>query len=714
MSKSRFTVLLLLISLLLATAAHGQNTANVAAVQPVTVLQLGVPIERALSSNQVHNYTINLAEDSFMQLIVEQRGIDVVVRAFSPSGKRLGEFDSPNGGSGPENVTVVAVTAGDYRIEVAPLRPPENPAPGRYEIKVIEIRKATDEELQAGQNQDQIKAKGLALLNQAAQSFQEIRHPETRAGFQIKAAQLLWESDAKRAAKLMDQAIDSIKEFLAAAEDSSDEGNYYMLYQTAMQLRQQVVEVLTPHDPETALNFLRSTRTLPSPQGIPAEQLKQELQLELTLVNAIAATDPKRAFQMAQDSLKTGSSTGMLSVVSSLRARDPDLAAKLVHEIVRKLENERLLKNTEAGYLASSLISMVRQPGKAQPNENGDNSANPEILSEDDFRTLFQKMLAELLAYTPGAPNFYSPERDVAQNLAYAIKRLSNDLQNYAPDKKAALEEKLQTLQNPDPQRAPWIKYQAAITESSTDTAIESINQAPSEMKDSLYQQLALKVLESGDFQRARQIVTERIKNPMQREQSLQTLERQAIFNLIGQGKVDEALRLLTNFRPTNERAALIGQIVNRIGPGLKRAAALGYLEQVRALLDPSPKAEDQAQMDGRLQLARALARYEPARAFDIVDPLVEQFNELCAAAAVMNGFGQKYYDDGELIRNNGNNINEIVNRLAPCLAGLAMVNFDRAKTSADRIRPIDIRVHVYMTMAQIMVQDTRGGVVDY
>ena len=85
-------------------------------------LQLGTPIERTIASGQIHTFSVRLEEDQYLQLVVDQRGIDVVVRLFSPDGKSLGEFDTPNGNQGPENVSLVADTTGVYRIDVTPAR----------------------------------------------------------------------------------------------------------------------------------------------------------------------------------------------------------------------------------------------------------------------------------------------------------------------------------------------------------------------------------------------------------------------------------------------------------------------------------------------------------------------------------------------------------------------------------------------------------------
>ena len=124
---------------------------------------------------------------------------------------------------------------------------------------------------------------------------------------QIRAAQLLWAADETKARRLMLQAIDNVKEIVAKA-DSSDP-NYFQVFQSAMQLRQQVIDALAPRDPESALDFLRSTRTLVNPEGPRGDaQNNRELQLELTIASRIAGKDPKQAFRLAEDTLKEGAS----------------------------------------------------------------------------------------------------------------------------------------------------------------------------------------------------------------------------------------------------------------------------------------------------------------------------------------------------------------------------------------------------------------------
>ena len=138
----RLRALLLLPFLICASlTANGQNP---------TPLQPNAPIDRTLGPNQIHEFTVTLEENAWIQFVVEQQGIDVVVKSFSPEGRALGEFDSPNGNDGPEHVSFVATTAGIYRITVNPLDPADTTS-GRYQIKILEMRQATEQEIKASQ-----------------------------------------------------------------------------------------------------------------------------------------------------------------------------------------------------------------------------------------------------------------------------------------------------------------------------------------------------------------------------------------------------------------------------------------------------------------------------------------------------------------------------------------------------------------------------------
>jgi len=66
------------------------------------------PLEREITRGQTHEYQVTLKDGEFMQVRVEQKGIDIVLSIFSATGKRLAEMDSPTGQFGIETLSWVS------------------------------------------------------------------------------------------------------------------------------------------------------------------------------------------------------------------------------------------------------------------------------------------------------------------------------------------------------------------------------------------------------------------------------------------------------------------------------------------------------------------------------------------------------------------------------------------------------------------------------
>ncbi|MGH9880896.1 MAG: tetratricopeptide repeat protein, partial [Pyrinomonadaceae bacterium] len=106
----------------------------------VVTLAADKTVEREIKGGEKHTYQIALAANQFFDVLVEQRGVDVVVRLIGQQGEMLREVDSPNGTEGPEPISWVTEAAGVYRLEVSPLE--QGAKAGRYGMKVVELRAA--------------------------------------------------------------------------------------------------------------------------------------------------------------------------------------------------------------------------------------------------------------------------------------------------------------------------------------------------------------------------------------------------------------------------------------------------------------------------------------------------------------------------------------------------------------------------------------------
>ena len=111
----------LLLPGLLALSLAGRAQAPPAA-KP-TGLKPGKAITQDLKSGQVYEYLVPLKKGEALKATVEQKGIDVIVTAYSPDGTKLGTYDSATEDRYQEVVTVQAPSSGRYRLTVAPLDP---------------------------------------------------------------------------------------------------------------------------------------------------------------------------------------------------------------------------------------------------------------------------------------------------------------------------------------------------------------------------------------------------------------------------------------------------------------------------------------------------------------------------------------------------------------------------------------------------------------
>jgi hypothetical protein len=68
-----------------------------------------------------------------LHIVVEQKGINVVVALFAPDGS-----------AGPEPISIIAEAAGSYKLEVSSLE--AKAEAGHYQVKIAELRSATGQD----------------------------------------------------------------------------------------------------------------------------------------------------------------------------------------------------------------------------------------------------------------------------------------------------------------------------------------------------------------------------------------------------------------------------------------------------------------------------------------------------------------------------------------------------------------------------------------
>ncbi len=135
MSKTIVVTCVVLLGGLLNVAASQQESAY-----PLVV---GQPVAREMRGGEQHTYQLTLNAGQHARVVVEQKGIDVVLALSGADGKSLLEVDNNLSGTrGMEAVSLVADVSSTYSLSVRSLE--KNASTGRYEIRIEDLRAATE------------------------------------------------------------------------------------------------------------------------------------------------------------------------------------------------------------------------------------------------------------------------------------------------------------------------------------------------------------------------------------------------------------------------------------------------------------------------------------------------------------------------------------------------------------------------------------------
>lgn len=143
--------------------------------QDVTALDSNGAIERQVTIGEEHLYRVTLAAGECATVVVEQRGIDVLVRAHREGSTDDVEFQEEVRPNGQEQVEVVAEKGGTYILAIATSHGIYS---GTYAIRVVTRRAATDSDRSMYEAR-RLRTTALGLAKTAR--FTDARQPLERA-----------------------------------------------------------------------------------------------------------------------------------------------------------------------------------------------------------------------------------------------------------------------------------------------------------------------------------------------------------------------------------------------------------------------------------------------------------------------------------------------------------------------------------------------------
>ncbi len=547
--------------------------------------------------------------------------------------------------------------------------------------------------------QKALEGKALKLLDSTLADAQMLKLVENQALFQSAAADLLWTRDEKRARSLFQDAVNSLTLALNSREPARGrDKTYWILDHT----RFQTIQTIAGRDAQFALDLLRSSPpTVSEGSDLDYGMHNQEFMLEQAIAAQAAEKNPKLALKMAQESLKKGVSLGLLHLLERLQRKDSEAATHLAVDIVKKIRTEDITTNQEAALAAAQLLRSILQPARngldAPIPGQASAKVKPLVLDDETVRDLAETVVNAAL----------SASRHNPQGLI-EVQSLLPDLEKRLPGRTQQLRQRLaEVTQTVDPRMKAWMQYEPLMRNGSTDAILAAAADAPPQMRNSLYMMAAGKLMQAGDVDRARQVTKDNLSGA-ERDQMLARIDQLAIANAINRNKIDEAKEIILRLSSREARAGAFAELAGAIilAQG-DRKLALELLEEARKLINSPPA--NQKQIDALMQVAGAYALVEPARAFELINPLIVQANEMIAAAALLDKFGsgQGLFKRGEMLLQHSFSAAQgpYVQHLRK-LTSLARADFERTKTAVDGFQRDEIRLMGRLLIAQSVLSD--------
>jgi hypothetical protein len=537
-----------------------------------------------------------------------------------------------------------------------------------------------------------LEKKALKLPERIATDARSLKLAENRVYLFAIIGDMLWTRDEKRARGLFRDAANDLLLAMAENKGNGEEffgGDFFAF----SQMRTQFLQMVAPRDPELALELMRSTRPPKGEGGIFDSFLNNERRMEQSLAIAVIARDPKKALEIARESLAQGISTATLDFLRKLQDKDQDAAKQFAGDIIGKLKTENFTRNFEASFAAQALLRLA-----ANVKEN--NLSGPPAQEPAKPLALDEKQLRELADLVVNAALNPSPLNPLG---AITLKPLLPTLEKIAPERAAQLKQKIaetETALPPEMRRLMNAGMNTEAADKGPETAFEPQKDVPAGLGTAMRRGAVSRMVSEGNYDRAKQLINEKTEG-RERDDLLEALEAARADKALREGKFDELKKIAAQTAGNGKRAALFAKIAKEAFAKKDQELAQKSLDEA---LDIAPRyPESFEDLNNVALVARACAVITPDKAFDLLAPSLDIINELLSASALLEKYSRRgsSFRDGELrFRSAFSGLGGLADA-GKDIGLLAAADFERSQTLVDRLRREDARLLARLLLAQ-------------
>ena len=579
--------------------------------------------------------------------------------------------------------------------------------------------------------QKELENRVLQMLDQAVGDAAALKLARNRAVVYAIAGDLFWKFDEKRAREL----FRSCESEIIAANDEADKEKkenddpYAGFIYEFNTIRNEILPLIAKHDADLALQMLTSTRPAKLTEAMAkaaqpnAKQeggymnfspdqfrVQQEVALEQQFALLVAEQSPDKAIKLLKDSLAKGISWNVMPLLQKIHKKDEKKAAALADDVVRKIVDTDLTKKREDMNAAVQFLQYATKPIAAK------NSKEKTF----QFNDTQVKDIANKIAATLMLPNN-------SLEMMMVMSRVMPALEKIIPEKTPQLKQKQAEMSKNMPPEVKRMEQQQKLwNQSSTPEDIIALLPKLNEFeKASAYMSLNNKIAEIDDDARAKKLI-EQIPDEKARNEASEKYESGKITRAAGEGKLDEAKKLIKNLsQKKTQIQKLVALAVQFYKKNTEKdiETAVSLMKDAKALSNEYP--EDENELNDLMEIVRGYATIDPAEAFRIFEPIVDQLNDYVQASAILSKYNKRSqsFRKGELLMKVGGYSwdGQLLFRYIDQIQLLGKADLNKMNSFSDKFQRTDARTIVKLFIAQGFLKDdkkdgtnesTGGGIV--
>ena len=552
-------------------------------------------------------------------------------------------------------------------------------------------KKASPEEER--KRQQELERKTLVLLDEIASAGAALKLPENRTFVLVSSGSLMWRHDQKRARNIFWEAINTLNVMRPVKAAGSDKSKNEAYFET-FGWRREILRVVAEHDAQFALELLQASRQTP-PESTNSEWIfATERELEQQIAAIAAITDPKRALQLARESLSKGLSLELVNLLFQINEKDTELGSKFAGEVVDKIRAGGMTTELNAPFIAIQLLISSRIVSEKAPQLQSGYRANRLTIDKEERRALVE-MLADS-AFSVSASSM----------VLSLVGEIMPEIEEFFPERVLLLKRKLAERQQRLPKKErDQEHYNSLVLKGAPEEMIRAALKGNDEERFWLEREAILAAVASKKAESLREFVNNQVDDETRRKRILDSLDAEEIDVAAYLGDTEALQKLLPKIRLQEQRARAMTEIAMVLETKGEHSAAVSLLDEAENLIKIDLQSETKS--NALLNLMVAYALIEPARAFAIVEKTIDRANDEVSKALVLDKFIKSgMVKKGEIILHHSGSfpMDFAMLKYGKGVTALAVADFGRTKAAADRFERHEFRIFARLLIAQALL----------